>query len=97
MTGRPRAEDRQVVDGTVRKIRTGISWRDLPERHGPGRTVRTRFRRYALDGVSARALQRIQARADAAGGIDRPVRIRGALRPRRGDCHCRTRVAVSPK
>ncbi|MEU3245424.1 transposase [Streptomyces sp. NPDC006875] len=28
-------EDRQVVNGMVDKIRTGISWRDLPERYGP--------------------------------------------------------------
>ncbi|MEV0301412.1 transposase [Streptomyces prasinus] len=29
-TGRPRVDDRQVVNGMVYKIRTGISWRDLP-------------------------------------------------------------------
>ncbi|MGP4009132.1 DUF6192 family protein [Streptomyces sp. 4N124] len=38
-TGRPRVEDRQVVNGMVYKIRTGISWRDLPERYGPWNTV----------------------------------------------------------
>ncbi|WP_431193212.1 IS5 family transposase [Streptomyces tendae] len=47
-TGRPRVEDRQVINGMVYKIRTGISWRDLPERYGPWKTVYTRFRRYAL-------------------------------------------------
>lgn len=31
---------------------TGISWRDLPEHHGPWKTVYTRFRRDALDGCS---------------------------------------------
>jgi transposase len=41
----------------VRKIRTGISWRDLPECYGPWKTVYTRFRRCALYGVLARALQ----------------------------------------
>ncbi|MEU0342956.1 transposase [Streptomyces bobili] len=33
-TGRPRVSDRQVVNGMVYKIRTGISWHDLPERYG---------------------------------------------------------------
>ncbi|MGW7007962.1 transposase [Streptomyces sp. NPDC054933] len=61
-TGRPRVKDRQVVNGMVYKIRTGVSWRDLPERYGPWKTVYTRFRRYALDGVFTRALQAIQAR-----------------------------------
>jgi hypothetical protein len=44
-------EDRLVVNGLAYKIRTGISWRDLPDRYGPWKTVYTRFRRYALDGV----------------------------------------------
>ncbi|WAP59133.1 IS5 family transposase [Streptomyces sp. S465] len=74
-TGRPRVEDRQVVNGMVYKIRTGISWRDLPERYGPWKTVYTRFRRYALDGVFTQALQQIQAHADAAGDIDWLVQI----------------------
>ena len=60
-TGRPRVSDRQVINGMVYKIRTGISWRDLPERYGPWQTVYTRFRRYAIDGVFTRALQQIQA------------------------------------
>ncbi|MEU7688322.1 IS5 family transposase [Streptomyces spectabilis] len=74
-TGRPRVEDRQVINGMVYKIRTGISWRDLPERYGPWKTVYTRFRRYALDGVFTQALQTIQARADAVGDIDWLVQI----------------------
>ncbi|MGA5567849.1 IS5 family transposase [Streptomyces pseudogriseolus] len=74
-TGRPRVSDRQVINGMVYKIRTGISWRDLPERYGPWQTVCTRFRRYAIDGVFTRALQQIQARADAAGDIDWLVQI----------------------
>ncbi|MFD8201517.1 transposase, partial [Streptomyces sp. NPDC059701] len=59
--------DRQVVNGMVYKIRTGISRRDLSERYGPWKTVHTRFRRYALTGVFTHALQQIQARSDAAG------------------------------
>ncbi|WP_328752940.1 transposase [Streptomyces sp. NBC_00285] len=69
-TGRPRVVDRQVINGMVYKIRTGISWRDLLERYGPWQTVYTRFRRYAVDGMFTRALRQIQAHADAAGDID---------------------------
>ncbi|GAA2267967.1 hypothetical protein GCM10010145_48060 [Streptomyces ruber] len=31
-TGRPRVEDRRVINGMVYTIGTGTSWRDLPER-----------------------------------------------------------------
>ncbi|MFF3911102.1 IS5 family transposase [Streptomyces sp. NPDC001848] len=75
VTGRPRVEDRKIINGMVYKIRTGISWRDLPPRYGPWKTVYTRFRRYALDGVFTRALQQIQAQADTAGDIDWLVQI----------------------
>ncbi|MFJ4824138.1 IS5 family transposase [Streptomyces bacillaris] len=68
--GRPRVDDRRVINGMVYKIRTGLPWRDLPDRYGPWQTVHTRFRRYALRGVFTQALQQIQAQADAAGDID---------------------------
>ncbi|MDQ1042199.1 IS5 family transposase [Streptomyces sp. V4I2] len=74
-TGRPRIADQQVINGMVYKIRTGVSWRDLPERYGPWQTVYTRYRRYALDGVFTRALPQIQAQADEAGDIDWLVQI----------------------
>ncbi|MFF4402906.1 IS5 family transposase, partial [Streptomyces sp. NPDC001480] len=75
LTGRPRVEDRKIINAMVYKIRTGISWRDLPARYGPWKTVYTRFRRYALDGVFTRVLQQIQAQSDAACDIDWLVQI----------------------
>ncbi|WP_063749464.1 IS5 family transposase [Streptomyces viridosporus] len=72
-TGRPRVDDRRILNGMVSKIRTGIAWRDLPERYGPWKTVYPRFRRCALRGVFARVLQQLRARADAAGNVDRLV------------------------
>ncbi|MGW3209285.1 transposase [Streptomyces sp. NPDC001135] len=74
-TGCPRVKDRQVVNGMVYKIRAGVSWRDLLERYGPWKTVCTRFRRCALDGVFKRALQETQAQADEAGGIGWLVQV----------------------
>ncbi|MFI1184381.1 transposase [Streptomyces sp. NPDC020799] len=52
-TGRPRIDDRRVVNGKVYSIHTGISWRGLPDWYGPWKRVYTRFRRYALNGVFA--------------------------------------------
>jgi transposase len=68
-------EDRQVINGIAYKIRTAISWRDLPDPYGSWKTVYTRFRRYALDRVFTQALQQVQAHADAADDIDWLVQI----------------------
>lgn len=70
LRGRKRLDDRTVLNGIVRKFRTGTAWRDVPERYGPWHTLHTRFRRWALDGTFERMLQAAQARADAAGEID---------------------------
>nr|BEK63252.1 hypothetical protein KPHV_04790 [Kitasatospora purpeofusca]BEK63385.1 hypothetical protein KPHV_06120 [Kitasatospora purpeofusca] len=68
--GRPRSDDRLVLNGIVWKLRTGTSWRDVPERYGSWQTLYTRFRRWALDGTFSRMLRAIQAEKDAAGDID---------------------------
>ncbi|WP_405189960.1 transposase [Streptomyces anulatus] len=52
--GRPRAEDRRIINGMVYKIRTGISWRDLPERYASWQTVYTRLNRSGIGGGSMR-------------------------------------------
>ncbi|SCK45368.1 Putative transposase of IS4/5 family (DUF4096) [Streptomyces sp. LamerLS-316] len=60
-----------MLNGIVWKFRTGVGWRDVPERYGPwATTLHTRFRRWALDGTFDRMLRSAQAKADAAGGID---------------------------
>ncbi|GJF32462.1 transposase [Kitasatospora sp. NE20-6] len=69
-TGRPRADDRVVLNGIVWKLRTGTAWRDVPGRYGSWQTLYTRFRRWALDGTFSRMLQAVQAEKDAAGDID---------------------------
>ncbi|WP_413471055.1 transposase [Streptomyces peucetius] len=38
-TGRPCVEDRQVVNGMVHRVRTGVSWRSLAARYGLWKTV----------------------------------------------------------
>lgn len=67
---RKRLDDRTVLNGIVWKFRTGVAWRDVPERYGPWATLHTRFRRWALDGTFERMLRAARAKADAAGGTD---------------------------
>ncbi|WP_353963605.1 transposase [Streptomyces sp. NBC_00120] len=51
LRGRKRSDDRTVLNGIARKLRTGKAWRDVPGRQGPlWVTLHTRFRWRALDG-----------------------------------------------
>ncbi|MFD8003864.1 IS5 family transposase [Streptomyces mirabilis] len=70
-----RRDHRQVIDGIPHRVRTGVQWRDLPERFGPWKTVYERHRLWSADGTRERLLQQIQAAADAAGEIDWDVSV----------------------
>lgn len=61
-------DHRQVIDGILHRVRTGVHWRDLPERFGPWKTVYERHRLWSADGTWERLLQQVQAAADAAVG-----------------------------
>ncbi|MFD6346635.1 IS5 family transposase [Streptomyces roseolus] len=63
-------DHRQVIEGILHRVRTGVQWRDLPERFGPWKTVYERHRLWSADGTWERLLQQVQASADAAGEID---------------------------
>ncbi|MGW8801151.1 IS5 family transposase [Streptomyces sp. NPDC055775] len=62
-------DHRQVIDGILHRVRTGVQWRDLPKRFGPWKTVYERHRLWSADGTWERLLQQVQAEADAAGEI----------------------------
>ncbi|AJF63191.1 transposase [Streptomyces vietnamensis] len=68
-------DHRQVVNGLLFRMRTGVQRRDLPERYGPWTTVHERHRRWSADGTWEMLLRRIQAEADAAGEIDWDVSV----------------------
>ena len=68
--GPPWAPHRQVVEGAIYRLRTGIGWRDLPREFGAFTTVYRRFKAWCEDGTWDRILQRLQADADAAGELD---------------------------
>ncbi len=68
-------DHRQVIDGILYRVRTGVQWRDLPERFGPWKTVYERHRLWSADGTLERLLQQVQAAADAAGEIDWDISV----------------------
>src|SRR5205823_9868703 len=68
--GKPRQDDRLVLNGILWKVATGAPWRDLPERYGPWESVYTRFRRWRLAGVWDQVLAAVQTQGDAEGRLD---------------------------
>ena len=64
------SEHRKVINGVLFRVRTGVPWRDLPERFGPWETVYKRHRRWSADGTWQLLLAQVQAAEDALGGID---------------------------
>ncbi len=73
--GRPFRDHRQVVEGIVYRLRTGIAWRDLPESFGPWQTVWKRHRRFSTDGTWDQIHARLVAEADATGEVDWVVSV----------------------
>jgi len=69
-TGRPRADDRKVLNGLIWKLATGASWRDIPERYGPWQTVYERFTAWRTDGTWERVVGALQSQLDAQGQIN---------------------------
>lgn len=61
---RPWSDHRRVVDGVLRRTRTGSPWRDLPAAYGCWKTVYNRHRRWSADGTWARVLGELQRGCD---------------------------------
>jgi transposase len=61
--GRPRQDDRRVLNAIFFVLRTGTPWRDLPERYGPYTTAYNRFNRWAKRGVWLAIFEALAARS----------------------------------
>lgn len=68
-------DHRQVINGVLHRVRTGVQWRDLPERFGPWKTVHKRLLQWSADGTWERLLQQVQAAADVEGEIDWDISV----------------------
>ncbi|MGI5258022.1 IS5 family transposase [Streptomyces angustmyceticus] len=90
-------DHRQVIDGILHRVRTGVQWRDLPERFGPWKTVYERHRLWSADGTWERLLQQVRAAADAAGEIDWDISVDSTIvRAHQHAAGARKRSAAGP-
>jgi|SRR5208282_2846108 len=58
-----RVDDRKIVNAIFYVLRTGIPWRDLPERYGPYTTAYNRFNRWAARGIWRRVFETLAAKS----------------------------------
>jgi|SRR6516162_5477773 len=66
---RSKISDREFVEAVLYRARTGIPWRDLPERFGPWHNVYNRFSRWARRGHWKRIYKALRVRVDKTGSI----------------------------
>ena len=62
--GRPRNEDRPILNGILWIVRSGAAWRDLPERYGAWSTVYSRFVQWQEEGLFDKILKELSEEAD---------------------------------
>ena len=61
--------DRLFIDAVLYRAKTGMPWRDLPERFGPWKSVYNRFSNWAKKGHWATIFKELQLEVDETGSI----------------------------
>ena len=79
-----RADDRRIMNAIFYVLRTGMPWRDLPERYGPYTTAYNRFNRWSRRGIWKRIFDRLAAKSrDSLYLIDSTI-VKALMRRQRG-------------
>src|SRR3712207_5576651 len=68
-------DHRQVINAILWQAKTGVPWRDLPERYGPWKTAHERLRRWTADGTWERILEHVVVKDDAVGAIEWTISV----------------------
>ena len=58
-----RIDDRKIMNAIFYVLRTGMPWRDLPERYGPYTTAYNRFNRWSRRGIWGRIFDKLAAKS----------------------------------
>jgi transposase len=61
--------DRFFIEAVLYRARTGLPWRDLPERFGPWKSVYNRFANWAKRGHWATIFRELRVEVDETGSI----------------------------
>ena len=61
--------NRQFIDAVLYRAKTGVPWRDLPERFGPWKTVYNRFSNWSRRRIWKQIYKALRVRVDKKGSI----------------------------
>jgi transposase len=61
--------DREFINAVLYRAKTGVAWRDLPERFGPWKSIYNRFANWARRGVWDEVFKALQLEVDETGSI----------------------------
>ena len=62
--GRPRKDNRTMLNGMLWIVRSGAQWRELPEAYGPWQSVYARFAKWRDDGTLETVFHALSEDAD---------------------------------
>ena len=68
--GRPRRDERDVMNGVLWILRSGARWSDLPARFPPYQTCHRRFQQWVKDGTLRRVLETLAEDLRTRGELD---------------------------
>ncbi len=68
--GRPRRDNREILNGILWIMRTGAQWKDMPDRYPPYQTCHRRFQEWVRSGVFEDILRALVKDVKERGGLD---------------------------
>lgn len=68
--GRPRVDDRAILNGILWVLRTGAPWHDMPDRYPAYQTCHRRFQEWVEKGVFEKVLRALVQDVKERGGLD---------------------------
>ena len=68
--GRPRRDNREILNGILWIMRTGTQWMDMPERYPPYQTCHRRFQEWVRTGAFEDILRTLVKDVKERGGLD---------------------------
>ena len=68
--GRPRVDDRAILNGILWILRTGAPWHDMPNRYPPYQTCHRRFQEWVEKGLFEKVLRALVQDVKERGGLD---------------------------